>query len=103
MAHETREPEGRGMRRVLPARYPAGPWPAQMRADMAAGFLDFRDTAEFVASVKRGDPPPPSGMRGKGDNREPVWSRAALKYFVAPHLVPTQNENMATENLSCLV
>jgi hypothetical protein len=41
--------------RSLPARYPPGPWPGQMRADMAAAFLDFSNTAELAAAVKRGD------------------------------------------------
>jgi hypothetical protein len=31
-----------------------------MRADMVAAFLDFEDTAELVAAVKRGEAPPPS-------------------------------------------
>jgi heme/copper-type cytochrome/quinol oxidase subunit 3 len=38
--------------RNLPARYPPGPWPGQMRADMVAAFLDFENTADLAASGK---------------------------------------------------
>ncbi len=51
--------------RSLPARYPPGPWPAQMRADMVAAFFDFKNTAELVSAVKRGEAPPPSAKRVK--------------------------------------
>jgi hypothetical protein len=51
--------------RNLPARYPPGPWPGQMRADMVAAFLDFENTADLAAAVKRGEAPPPSALRKK--------------------------------------
>jgi hypothetical protein len=71
-------------RAILPARYPvAGSWPAQMRADMTAAFLDFEDTKALAAAVTRGEAPPPSAMRGAGRAREPVWNRAALDRFLA--------------------
>ena len=54
------------MPRTLPARYPPGPWPAQMRADMVAAFFDFENTAELVAAVKRGEAPLPSAIRKRG-------------------------------------
>jgi hypothetical protein len=36
-------------RPAIPARYPSGPWPTQMRADMVAAYLDYRDIAELAA------------------------------------------------------
>ena len=77
--------------RNLPARYPPGPWPGQMRADMVAAFLDFENTAELVAAVKRGEAPPPSAMRKKGAKTEPVWSRASLEHFSAPSIAALEN------------
>ena len=42
-------------RTTLPARYPPiGTWPALMRADMAAAYLDYRDTGELARAVARG-------------------------------------------------
>ena len=39
-------------RAALPARYPpVGTWPALMRADMAAAYLDYRDTLELARGV----------------------------------------------------
>ena len=85
------------MPRNLPARYPPGPWPGQMRADMVAAFLDFENTAELVAAVKRGEAPPPSAMR-KGEKAEPVWSLAHLEHFSAPSIAALDNE-AGIENL----
>jgi hypothetical protein len=53
------------MPRNLPARYPPGPWPGQMRADMVAAFLDFENTADLAAAVSRGEAPRPSALRKK--------------------------------------
>jgi hypothetical protein len=88
--------------RVLPARYPPGPWPAQMRADMVAAFFDFENTAELVAAVKRGEAPPPSAMRKRGKNAEPIWSRAHLEHFSAPSIA-ARNGGTEVENLERLV
>jgi hypothetical protein len=88
--------------RSLPARYPPGLWPGQMRADMAAAFLDFTNTDEFVAAVKRGEAPPPSASRRRGKSTEPVWSRVYLERFTAPSIV-SADEPHATENLETLV
>lgn len=90
------------MPRTLPARYPPGPWPAQMRADMVAAFFDFENTAELVAAVKRGEAPPPSAMRKRGKNAEPVWSRAYLEHFSAPSMAVLEN-GTEVENLESLV
>ena len=72
-------------RPALPARYPPiGIWPALMRADMAAAYLDYRDTAELARAVLRGEAPPPIGYHGTGRAREPVWSKAAIDDITAP-------------------
>ena len=72
-------------RTALPARYPpVGVWPALMRADMAAAYLDYRDTGELARAVARGEAPPPIGYHGIGRAREPVWSKAVIDDFTAP-------------------
>ena len=72
-------------RTTLPARYPPiGIWPALMRADMAAAYLDYRDTGELARAVARGEAPPPIGYHGIGRAREPVWSKAVIDDFTAP-------------------
>ena len=55
-----------------------------MRADMAAAYLDYRDTGELARAVARGEAPPPTGYHGIGRSREPVWSKAAIDNFTAP-------------------
>ena len=72
-------------RTPLPARYPPiGTWPALMRADMAAAYLDYRDTDELARAVVRGEAPSPTGYRGTGRSREPVWSKAVIDSITAP-------------------
>jgi hypothetical protein len=72
-------------RTALPARYPPiGIWPALMRADMAAAYLDYRDTGELARAVMRGEAPPPTGYHGIGRARGPVWSKAVIDDFTAP-------------------
>jgi hypothetical protein len=78
-------------------------WPAQMRADMAAAYLDHRNTAELATAIVRGDAPPPSCLRGAGRSREPVWSKQILDRFVAPLSDRDQNFDQSTENLRALV
>jgi hypothetical protein len=69
----------------LPARYPpAGAWPALMRADMAAAYLDYRDTAELARAVGRGEAPPPISYHRIGKARQPVWSKTIMDAFAAP-------------------
>ena len=70
---------------ALPARYPPiGTWPALMRADMAAAYLDYRDTGELARAVGRGEAPPPISYHGVGRAREPVWSKAIIDNVTAP-------------------
>jgi len=54
-----------------------------MRADMAAAYLDYRDTAELARAVVRGEAPPPIGYHGIGRAREPVWSKAVIDNLTA--------------------
>jgi hypothetical protein len=90
--------------RIMPARYPpAGAWPSQMRADMVAAFLDYRDTKALSLAVARGDAPPPNALRGKGRQREPVWNKDALESFVAPRLAPGQDDGGPIKDLAALV
>jgi hypothetical protein len=66
------------------ARYPAGGcWPLQMRADMAAAFLDFSNTRELCAAVANGDAPLPTATRTRGKSAEVVWFKDALHQFAA--------------------
>ena len=55
-----------------------------MRADMAAAYMDYRNTGELGRAVLRGEAPPPTGYHGVGRAREPVWSKAAIDDFTAP-------------------
>ena len=72
-------------RTSLPARYPPiGIWPALMRADMVAAYLDYRDTGELARAVVRAEAPPPIGYHGVGRAREPVWSKAIIDNVTAP-------------------
>jgi hypothetical protein len=89
---------------ALPARYPpTGAWPAQMRADMAAAYLDYRDTAEMAAAVSRGDAPAPSSLRGTGRRREPIWARADLDSRLASGAHQSESAGSGKENLAALV
>ena len=88
-------------RTSLPARYPPiATWPAVMRADMAAAYLDYRDTGELARAVVRGEAPSPTGYHGIGRSREPVWSKAAIDNFTVPAralgLDRSEGENLAS-------
>jgi hypothetical protein len=92
-------------RAALAARYPpTGAWPAQMRADMAAAYLDYCDTRELVAAIVRGEAPAPSSLRGSGRKREPIWARSDLDHYACPTLDSgiTKSEDSA-ENLQKLL
>ncbi|KJC40708.1 hypothetical protein UP09_21480 [Bradyrhizobium sp. LTSP885] len=88
---------------ALPARYPCfGTWPALMRADMAAAYLDYRDARELVRAVKRGEAPPPTSYQGTGRARRPVWSKASIDCFVASSRA-VQTDGSLGEELASLV
>lgn len=88
-------------RPTLPARYPPMcAWPALMRADMAAAYLDYRNTAELARAVARGEAPSPTGYHGTGRTREPIWSKATIDHFSTPRSVMildrSQREDLAS-------
>ena len=88
-------------RPALPARYPPiGVWPALMRADMAAAYLDYRNTAELARAVVRGEAPPPMGYHGTGRSREPVWSKAVIDSLTgttkATDLIGSESKDLAS-------
>ncbi len=90
-------------RPALPARYPPMcAWPALMRADMAAAYLDYRNTAELARAVARGEAPPPTGYHAIGRAREPIWSKAAIDHSSTPSSVMIL-ERSKTEDLASLV
>ena len=90
-------------RTSLPARYPPiGTWPALMRADMAAAYLDYRDTAELARAVVRGEAPPPIGYHGIGRAREPVWSKAVIDNLTAS-AKPMDLDRLEGKDLASLV
>ena len=91
-------------RSKLPARYPPiGAWPAQMRADMAAAYLDYPDTSELVAAISRGEAPAPCCLRGKGHKREPVWNKDTLDGYLVPRMACDEDRDNGREDLRALV
>ena len=80
-------------RSLLSARYPAnGAWPAEMRIDMLAAYLDFRSVRELELALSRGEAPPPTSYRGTGRSREAVWVKAIVDDYVAPGRTIRQNQ-----------
>jgi hypothetical protein len=79
-------------RSSLLARYPVnGAWPAEMRIDMLAAYLDFRTVRELALAVSRGEAPPPTSYRGVGRSREPVWAKVIVDNHIAPGIAVRQN------------
>jgi hypothetical protein len=74
-----------------------------MRADMAAAYLDYSDTAELIAAISRGEAPAPSSLRGKGRKREPVWNREILDRHLVPVTSSGEDRDNQQENLQSLV
>lgn len=67
-----------------------------MRADMAAAYLDYRDTSELARGVRRGEAPPPIGYRGIGRSREPIWSKIAIDNFIEPDSDSAGQQDLAS-------
>jgi len=79
-------------RSSLSARYPVnGAWPAEIRIDMLAAYLDFRSVRELVLAVSRGEAPPPTRYRGVGRAREAIWVKVIVDEHVAPGIRVRQN------------
>jgi hypothetical protein len=71
------------MERSLPARYPRGDcWPAEMRADMAAAYLDHATTGKLLAAIGRDEAPFPTATRTFNRRCVPIWSRASCDSFI---------------------
>src|SRR3984893_5475815 len=88
-------PKIRGARRSsVSVRYPVnGTWPAEMRIDMLAAYLDFRNVRELVLAVSRGEAPPPTIQRGARRSREAIWARAIVDEYVAPGRTVRQKQS----------
>jgi hypothetical protein len=90
--------------RNAPARYMFGEWPAEMRMDIVAAFLDFSDTRALQAAVERGEAPRPTSMRRIGRSRsEPVWSAEAVADFVRRRHARSADSSRRGEGLENLV
>ena len=90
-------------RTAIPARYPLGPWPGEMRADLTAAFFDHPDTASLFRAVERGEAPRPTSLRGKGSAREPVWCLAACEDYLARRHDVESTAGSRSERLEALV
>jgi len=89
-------------RSSLLARYPVnGAWPAEMRIDMLAAYLDFRSVRELALAISNGQAPPPTSYRGAGRSREAVWAKVIVDNHVAPGIAVRQNHTKP--NLAALV
>ena len=84
--------ESRMRQRARSPRYPEnGAWPAEMRIDMLAAYLDFRSVDELVRTISRGLAPAPTSCRIRGRLREPIWSKVAVDEYVARVCAIRQN------------
>src|ERR1700716_3676608 len=89
----TKTRNAKAWRSSLSARYPVnGAWPAEMRIDMLAAYLDFRSVRELVLAASRREGPPPTSYRGVGRSREAVWAKAVVDDYVAPGRTIRQNQ-----------
>jgi hypothetical protein len=90
LAPKMRGPSAR--RSSCSARFPVnGAWPAEMRIDMLAAYLDFRSVRELVLAISRGEAPPPTRYRGVGRAREAIWVKVIVDEHVAPGIRVRQN------------
>lgn len=97
-SHRTGDGDLMSPRAPIPARYPpTGTWPAVMRADMAAAYLDYRDTGELSRAVGRGEAPAPTSFHGVGRSKEPVWAKASLDSFISPGRSTADNPSSKTD------
>jgi hypothetical protein len=86
------------------ARHPPhGAWPAEMRAEVAAAFLDYDTTGQLHAAVLRGDAPRPTGERLRNGRREPTWALDNLKAHVANRHEIASDALSGKENIGELI
>jgi hypothetical protein len=90
--------------RSRPARYPPyGAWPAEMRADVAAAFLDYETTGQLYVAVLRGQAPRPTGERLRKGRREPTWALDQVKAYVANRHEIASDRVPGKENIGELI
>jgi hypothetical protein len=90
--------------RSAPARYPEhGAWPAEMRADIAAAYLDYDTTSELFKAVARGEAPRPTSTRLRKGRREPVWALESCRSHIARRHQITNDGTSERENIGSLV
>jgi hypothetical protein len=83
-------------------RYPEnGAWPAEMRIDMLAAYLDFRNVDELVRAISKAHAPAPTSYRIRGRSREPIWSKVVVDEYVARVCAIRQNRPLT--DLAALV
>jgi hypothetical protein len=100
----TARKHGERVRRSLPARYPVhGAWPGEMRADMAAAFLDYDTSGQFLQAVLQGDAPRPSSERSQAGRREPMWALDVLQAHIANRHQIANDASQSTESIGSLV
>jgi len=86
------------------ARFPpTGSWPAEMRADMAAAFLDFETSGELFRAIVRGEAPRPTASRSRKGRREPLWSIDVLRAHVARRHDLTDDASPRNETIAGLI
>jgi hypothetical protein len=91
--------------RSVPAEYPPnGAWPSELRAPMAASYLNFADTGSLFRAMLRGEAPKPTSSRiRKNGGREPLWARKGLDLYVARrHQIPDDG-SPDVENIAGLI
>jgi hypothetical protein len=90
--------------RSLPARHPPnGAWPAEMRADMAAAFLDYESTGKFRHAIMRGEAPRPTATRLRNGRHEPMWALDVLRNHVAKRHAIESDVAAAMEDIGALL
>lgn len=99
---DSKSREARSRHSTRLPRYPEhGAWPAEMRIDMLAAYLDFRSVDELVRSISKGHAPAPTGYRVRGRSREPIWSKLVVDEYVARDSAIRQNRQ--STDLAALV
>lgn len=78
---------------------PFGAWPLEMRADMAAAYVDEPSVEAFMAKVARGIYPQPRRQRGS----LPKWRRGAMNYHVAQRHGLPYDQPWPVEDLEHLI
>jgi hypothetical protein len=54
-----------------------------MRADVVAAMFDFESSRELFHAADAGDAPRPTGWRGRGRRREPIWVLDEIQKWIS--------------------